>query len=429
MDRPGVRQVLALVVGMPLAALVIVVLGAAVPDRLVLDRLHDAVVEGQMSETQYLRGASGGVIDRHSECKRMTIGLGAESGNPVAVAVRSPTLGSCEPAVAKIIGWADGEGLTRSYEYFRYWHGGAAVLRPLIVALGVAGTRVLAATGLAIAAGALWWTVRARAGALAATLFLGPLVATTDFIDLHQMLVHAIGAIVALGAAALVVSRVPADAPPLTFAMAAFISGGAFLFFADLTNPDAAWALTTVAAALACCSLDARPAAVRLGAAAGGWLAGFAWLWFAKWLIAVPVVGYAAVRRSVGDQIDERLNAEVDGMDNGRTAGLARAWREWWDLPSTWPLLIALVVVALVVVVRRREVASTWRPRLLLAAPALIPVVWHVVMKNHTLVHGWFTYRSFAVAAGAVLLAATTRVARTADDQANVGLGASGSMP
>jgi hypothetical protein len=149
---------------------------------------------------------------------------------------------------------------------------------------------------------------------------------------------------------------------------------------------------------------------VRVAAATGGWLAGFAWLWFTKWVVAAAVVGFTTVRRSVGGQIGERLDADVEGMSNDRTAGLARAWREWWDLPATGPVVVALVVAAaVVVVVRRREIAATWAPRLLIAAPAVIPVVWHLVMRNHTLVHGWFTYRSFAVALGAVLLACTAR--------------------
>ncbi len=168
------------------------------------------------------------------------------------------------------------------------------------------------------------------------------------------------------------------------------------------------------------------------------------------------------MRRSVGDQIDVRLNAEVEGYGNGRAAGLARGWREWWNEPLTWPVVVGLSVVAVVVLVaRRRDLASTWRTRALLAAPALIPIVWHLVLKNHTLTHGWFTYRSFAVGYGAILLACTARIAAdsrpthafrgrivpesgtdlpqnvAADDvgaagevgQANVGLGASGSMP
>jgi len=96
---------------------------------------------------------------------------------------------------------------------------------------------------------------------------------------------------------------------------------------------------------------------------------------------------------------------------------------------------------AAVVVWRRRDLHATWSRRLLLGAAALIPFAWHVAMRQHTIVHGWFTYRSFAVAFGAVLLAMTARLesdVRAApdhgpdpgdDDQANIGSTASGSMP
>ncbi len=42
----------------------------------------------------------------------------------------------------------------------------------------------------------------------------------------------------------------------------------------------------------------------------------------------------------------------------------------------------------------------------------MIPVVWHLVLRNHTSVHSWFTYRSFAVAFGILLMALTARIGR-----------------
>ena len=43
--------------------------------------------------------------------------------------------------------------------------------------------------------------------------------------------------------------------------------------------------------------------------------------------------------------------------------------------------------------------------RLVLAAPAAVPPVWFTVMRNHTQVHAFFTYRSWAVALGVLVMA------------------------
>jgi hypothetical protein len=73
--------------------------------------------------------------------------------------------------------------------------------------------------------------------------------------------------------------------------------------------------------------------------------------------------------------------------------------------------VLGLGLLTVIVLVRRGDLVSSWMPRLVLASGAVIPVAWHVVLRNHTAVHFWFTYRSFAVAFGIVLMALTARVA------------------
>ena len=79
--------------------------------------------------------------------------------------------------------------------------------------------------------------------------------------------------------------------------------GGAFNFFADLTNPDAAWALVVAVSAIV--AAGAGPVgsmARRTTAAAAGWIIGFAWMWLSKWVVASFVVGYSTVRDVVRSQ-------------------------------------------------------------------------------------------------------------------------------
>lgn len=433
----------ALVIGLPLVALSLVVAADAIPDRFVAYRLRDAIDRGQLVEGSYSVGYSGGQVDGYSECKRMTIGLGADPDiGTFESAVRSPTLGPCESAVPAVRAWANGEGWTGSYDYFRYWNGSTVVMRPAVAAVGLPATRVLAALALAAVAGAWFWRSRRIVGTLSASLLSAPLVLTTDFIDLPGALVQAIGMIVGLGAAALYVWFVPRQARWHTYAAAAFACGAASQFFGDLTNPDASWALVVSAAAMLALG-STREMPGRVAAAAVGWIAGFAWIWFTKWAIAATVVGYDTVRFVITNKAEERLSGEVDGADATLWSGVAAAWRAWRDQPLTTLTVLAFGVTAVIVLIRRGDVASSWLPRLLLASGAVIPLVWHVVLRNHTAVHFWFTYRSFAVAFGIVLMALTAQVAgrgvdacptattsrvRSPSPQAQYGSTASGSM-
>ena len=250
-SRSTVARWAALLVGLPLLALALVVLADAIPDRFVLYRLRDAIEADQLDENSYSIGYTGGQLDGYSECKRMTVGLGAPSGmGPLESAVRSSTLGPCESAVPKVLAWADGERITQSYDYFQYWNGSAVLLRPTVAAVGMAGTRLLTAAALAAGLGVLVWRAARAVGAVSAGFFAMPLLLTTDFIDLPGALVQAIGMVVALTGAALLLWLVRPDAGPSTYGAAAFVCGAASQFFGDLTNPDAAWALVVAGSAM-----------------------------------------------------------------------------------------------------------------------------------------------------------------------------------
>jgi hypothetical protein len=272
-------------------------------------------------------------------------------------------------------------------------------------------------------------------------LLLAPLVLTTDFIDLPGALVHSIGMICSMGAAAVLLWLVSPRSGATVYASVAFASGAAAQFFGDLTNPDAGWALMVACAAVvAVGSNDIRQAVHRVVSTALAWIVGFAWIWFSKWVIAAIVIGYDTVRYVVTYQAEERLGGEVDGVDPSLLSGLSASWRLWRVQPLTTLALTSLGIAAIVLLVRRRSFRSSWRQRVLLASAAVIPLVWHLAMRNHTAVHYWFTYRSLAIAYGIVLMAATARLggeppARSGTDvptrtrdQAQYGSVASGSM-
>jgi hypothetical protein len=401
-----------LAVVLPAAGLVLMIGTMLVPDRLVMDGLFEAVESGTLSEDSYPFGYAGSRIDGFSECKRITIGLGRPAGTSVVeTAVRTPSLGPCATAVPKIVGWAQGDGLTQQYSYFRYWNGSAVVLRPSVALFGVGGTRVVAAASLVIAAAAFWVSLGRRVGRTAASFAVAPIVLTTDFVDLPRALLHAIGFVVALGSAAVLLRFARPGAPPLWFGGAAFAAGAVFLFLGDMTNPDAAWALTAASCAVvATGTAHWRHVVPRLAAGAIGWIAGFAWMWLAKWAIAVPVVGYADVRSEVSGQVGFRIDGEAGGFTGSVTGGLQRAVDAWLDQPLTSTVLAVGAVGAVVVAWRAGDFVSTLPVRALVAAPAAIPVVWHLVLRNHSHFHSWFTYRSFAVSAGLGFLALTATI-------------------
>ena len=177
------------------------------------------------------------------------------------------------------------------------------------------------------------------------------------------------------------------------------------MFVDLLTTPPGAWALATCVAVLA--SIDrftGRGLVVRGVVTATAWISGWVWTWVTKWMIAAAVVGVDRVRTSVGDAVDDRIVGERDYIDLAPLNAIDANVTAWWHHPLT-PTVMVVVAVASLYRWRRTEHRASWRTRLILAAPAAIPLVWFEVLRNHSLVHVGFVYRSVGVSAGVLALA------------------------
>jgi hypothetical protein len=240
---------------LPLIGLAGVVAADLVPDRLVMNKLFEATERDALTIDNYPPGWSVRQVDRFSECKRITIGLGDPEGiNPLASAIRSPTLGPCSSAVPKIVGWAQGEGLSRSYEYARYWNGSVSVFRPVI---------------------ASWRVLASAVGRTAAWAGAAIIVGTTDFVDLPAALLHALAWVCLLGSV-VILTRHSARWSLDVLVWVSFLVGAVFLFFADMANPEAAWTAAVGCVGLASIGLVSPGRLVlRMAATGAAWVAGF----------------------------------------------------------------------------------------------------------------------------------------------------------
>lgn len=399
---------------LPLLGLAIMIASDSVPDRLVMDHLVESIDSGALDETDHSIGYRGGVVDHFSECKRMTVGLGDPPGvGTVESAIRSPTLGRCSSTVPAVRAWSDGEGLLRQFDYIRYWNGSAAVLRPGIAITGLSGTRLMLA-GCLVGFGALAWRSAAvRLGRPATVLGAFVLAASTDFIDLPGALVHAVAWCCILLTAAVTLHLGVTETRGVV-AWVAFTLGAVFLFLGDMANPEAAWTVATGAAGLGVLHTG-RPRLVfeRMAISAAAWITGFAWMWMSKWIIAALVVGTDSIRTNVSGAVETRLDGSIDD-GTSPTAGdaVGRVWDAWWSLPLTPAIIVTACGAGSLMVARRGRVAfgQHWRPRLLVGLVPAIPLMWYVVLRNHTYIHNSFVYRSLAVSVAISLMAWTAQI-------------------
>ena len=405
-----------LLIGIPLVGLLLVVLADLVPDRLIVDQLVVALRNGGLPREDYGTGWTGHRVDQFTDCLGLTIGLGDLPGtNVLSSAIESPTLGKCTSAVPRLEGYQAGDGLSRSYEYYRYWHGYAVPIRPLVASVGLRGTRILTAAVLVVGILGFARSLAQRHGPVAPIVLFAPLVLSTDFADLQASLPHAYGVVAILGTCWLAYVVVVSGA---TLWRAAVVSGfsGAVVVYTDiLTTAPAGWALCIFVVALAASTVATGPRlAAFAGTSAVSWIIGYGWMWFTKWVLAAAIYGYDEVRKTIGANVSNRLDGEYVDIEEGVFATTRLNVSQWWAQPLSGAVLIAIVAVIIVVWVRRirNDSGDEHRvlDRLILSLAAVIPIVWYETLRNHSQVHFWFTYRAVSLVIGIIAAAVVARM-------------------
>ena len=162
-----------------------------------------------------------------------------------------------------------------------------------------------------------------------------------------------------------------------------------------------------------------RALSARQGVATVFWVFGYGWMWLSKWVLAGLVVGFGTVRDNISSQVQLRVDGEQIAVEQRWFASIQRNVETWWAMPLSKFVLVALVLTCGVVLWRRLTgsgvsvVDMRWPDRALLAAPAALPLVWYEMLRNHSQVHYWFTYRSVAIALGILAAAVVARIGPT----------------
>lgn len=264
------------------------------------------------------------------------------------------------------------------YTYPRYWHGYQVVVRPLLVIVDYDGIRLINIVLCALLGTCMLVLIRRRISLSVAVwigavvlLFMGVWVVPgcMQFATCFILMFCA-------GIAVLTNKKLTAGLFPLfcTF----FAVGAVTVYFDFLTTP-----LLTLGVPLALL-LSAYPAREnpvgRTMTAWVGWGAGYGLLWFTKWVIAGIVSG--------ADTLGDALRQVVLRVDShvGTPA-----------MDAALPLIVTLLFIGICALgvyayaTYRRDDAL--KPYIGLLLTAALPLLWAILIRNHTFYHHWFTWR------------------------------------
>ncbi|MEL6362361.1 MAG: hypothetical protein AAFR21_14890 [Pseudomonadota bacterium] len=335
---------------------------------------------------------NGRKIDVGTECLGVSFALGSKPQGQSSLerAIRAPVYSSCDEL---LLGVEKGADLS-AHDYSRYWHGYAAISRPLLTIIPYRDLRMITFNAMLLLIGAFAWRLGQDFGGKFAFAFLFPF-AFINYAGFFILWTKAVSWFLAFGSALWLASSASKKfdntrgLPVLFF----FGLGCGTAFFDWLTVPLFIFALPALTYFLYRLSENLLPARtqlidlVKLGIFFG---LGYGGLWAIKFSLAAIVVGPEAWTEIL-QMIRFRIYGEFESVKQipgAATAENFEALKAFWGGLT----LIVFFGLALSKEDRRARLMSLFRRRPVLAVIAISPFLWWEVLSNHSQIHAIFTH-------------------------------------
>ncbi|MBT1003021.1 hypothetical protein KIH31_10415 [Paenarthrobacter sp. DKR-5] len=389
----------------------LLVAGAAVPDKPIVDHLAAAVRAGTYGPS----GAPdrmGGISDTFTECVVVGTGLGWSDPNPFARAVFMPRIANCQAGAGQILTLAKGQALPPGSVsgYYKYWSGYTVLTRPVLALFGLDGLRIVSGAMLLFSGLAAVASLAKRTAKLAAVGILLPLLLASNVMSTPSTSFSQAISISAIFLGIAISSW--AASKSLAWAMGGVALSAALFCYVDLlTTPAVPWALSTAAVAgvTFARSRKLRETALAAAAAVIMWPVAFGFTWAARWLIAALFLGFDQTVAFIRSNVDFRSSGAHAGVDKSFGAPTLANWHFWLDHVATARFVVVAAGIVVVAALLTAWLRHGWRRAVagvVIAAAAVVVPVWYEALNNHSQIHSFFTYRGIPAAVGVALFGA-----------------------
>ena len=280
------------------------------------------------------------------------------------------------------------------FSYARYWHGYLIWLRPLLCVMSITGVRVVQYLVLFALLAVILWQLRRQCGLRAMVWFAVSQLAVTVFWVPHQVQYFTCFALGYAGCVWVLAKPRRSDA----LCLALLVLGAATAFCDLLVTP-----ILTLGLPLVCWLLEPqqrlRAGLPQCGVVVGGslcWGVGYLLCWASKWVLAGLVTGQNVIADAL-HQVGVRTAADTwHGMELTWGNIFAFVYNALNERRLLWPLAAALVLRAALFVLSIRGRQPLIRALPLLLCTLMTPA-WFIVLRTHSIQHGWFTWRALGL--------------------------------
>ena len=320
--------------------------------------------------------------------------------NPMKAAMRNDRMefseGKLDPAGSlKQYVYGNRSGYVMSYA--RYWHGYLLFLKPLLLFFSLSDIRMMnAAFQLVLAAGVLLLAFRKRGLRLALPMGLALLVLNPVSTAL-SMQFSSIYYLTLLGLLIMLLT----ESWDRSWGYLVFLFLGIGTAFFDFLTYPACAVGTCLALQALMSRADGKTRLLKTVGSGAAWAFGYGGMWSGKWLAASLITGTNVLRDAM-EQAQYRSGGEVTAAEGGVNATFGAVLSRNLGVlanPAAAILVLALTGMLVWLLVTKRCRFAVERSSLLsLAVAFAVPFVWYFLLRNHSMVHCWMTYRNLSAA-------------------------------
>lgn len=287
--------------------------------------------------------------------------------------------------------------------YSRYWHGYQIVLRPLLVVMDYQGIQIInLVLELMLAVLNFWMISKRKNVQYAMAYFVGGYLMQMPLILAKSMQYADCYYLYSIGTLLLLCMNHKQRKKYTNFV---FLSLGiAVAYFDFLTYPIAVFGIPV----LICVMLDDGNSMEKVGRMIQQgicWGSGYAGMWSLKWIVATGVTGTDVIANAA-ENVLNRTSHITEGTKISIAMCIVGNVEAFLDTPAT------LVFVGLLAWIFWKALHSKRLPRnriLQIFTPyatcGCLPLLWYMLLVNHSSIHYWFTNRACVVLITAILFA------------------------
>lgn len=269
--------------------------------------------------------------------------------------------------------------------YARYWHGYLIFLRPLLTITDYNGIRIINYVLLSIMlAGIIWMCIMQRKLYTLTAFILSIIFINFWMVPLSMQFSNTF---YTAFAATLYILFSKINSNDIKKTSTLFLLIGGFTSFTDLlTTP----LVTLCIPLIFLFNNDSRQNNIykTLLVCSSSWLIGYAGIWIFKWIIAYILIGYD-IDKAI-HQVAVRTSTTYGNFDMS-LMGIARFLLASTKLLITIAACLVIFLLMNIWMYIKNKVAFKTNIYLLLIA--ILPIVWFLIVRNHSVIHCWFVWR------------------------------------